>query len=219
MAYRYATASYPGSGMPSATRPREREGNGMISDTDLCGLLKSDPENNGPIKELVSRHSGIYFKFIHKYLSSFSNLGLKDDLLQDASFHILEAAKVYDPTRKMKFCSFVGSRARFMCLNILNKQRKEPEIVSADSDEALQVPALAESTEHIDRKVIKKFMKSLDSYHDKRAKVLFQERYFSQDFLKPWREIAPKMNLSIQGCINIHDSALKLVSKEIRLKR
>jgi len=43
-------------------------------------------------------------------------------------------------------------------------------------------------------------------------------RYSGDSKLKPWREISEKMNLSIQECINIHNSALKKISKNIKSK-
>jgi hypothetical protein len=32
----------------------------------------------------------------------------------------------------------------------------------------------------------------------------------------PWKNIGNKLNLSIQGCINIHNSALKDIRKELK---
>lgn len=190
-----------------------------FSDEKLCEDLQKDPENSEIINELVSRHSGIYFKFIHKYLSSFQNSGIKEDAIADMQYHILRAAMEFDPSKKMKFSSFVGSRARFMCLNILNKQKKEPELLTSDCEEVLKIHSPAESNEPEHGKIIGKFINQLEIYSDKRAKDLFMERYFSQNKVKPWSEIAPKMNLSIQGCINIHNSALKNISKIIRSNR
>ena len=33
--------------------------------------------------------------------------------------------------------------------------------------------------------------------------------------LKPWKDVAKKINLSPQGCINIHDKAIKELSHKI----
>ena len=33
--------------------------------------------------------------------------------------------------------------------------------------------------------------------------------------LKPWKDVARKINLSAQGCINIHDKAIKELSSKI----
>ena len=43
-------------------------------------------------------------------------------------------------------------------------------------------------------------------------------RYSGLNKLTPWRKISKKMNLSIQGCINIHNAALKKISKNVKTK-
>ena len=187
-----------------------------LDDKDLCKLIKDNPENEMPLRELVERHSGIYFRFIHKYLSSEANIELKNDYLTEANLIIFEAAKKYDPNRGMKFSSFLGNETRFLCLNILNKQKREPETINSDSDEVKQIVDKSEPRDVKIQKVMSKFKAELETYPDVRAKELFRQRYFTEDTVKPWREIAPSMNLSIQGCINIHNSTLKKLSKSIR---
>jgi hypothetical protein len=48
-------------------------------------------------------------------------------------------------------------------------------------------------------------------------KIIFHERYFCgpKGKLKPWKDIAGMMNLSAQGCINIHDRAVKELNQKI----
>jgi len=41
-------------------------------------------------------------------------------------------------------------------------------------------------------------------------------RYENTNKLTPWRKISKEMDLSIQGCINIHNSALKTIAKKIK---
>ena len=57
----------------------------------------------------------------------------------------------------------------------------------------------------------------IEKHQDKRLKVIFHERYFcgSRGKLKPWKQVAQKINLSAQGCINIHDRAIKELSHKI----
>jgi hypothetical protein len=43
-------------------------------------------------------------------------------------------------------------------------------------------------------------------------------RYENVNKLTPWRKISKEMDLSIQGCINIHNSALKTIAKKIKLE-
>ena len=53
---------------------------------------------------------------------------------------------------------------------------------------------------------------------DKRVEKIFNMRYRSQAGkrkLTPWRKIAKELDLSIQGCINIHNSAFKKLKKNL----
>jgi hypothetical protein len=66
--------------------------------------------------------------------------------------------------------------------------------------------------------ILSKFRKHLDVYPDKRVSKIFNMRYENNNKLTPWRKISKEMDLSIQGCINIHNSALKTISKKIKLE-
>ena len=57
----------------------------------------------------------------------------------------------------------------------------------------------------------------INKHKDQRIKIIFHERYFcgKRGKLKPWKDVAKKINLSPQGCINIHDKAIKELSHKI----
>jgi regulator of sigma D len=54
-----------------------------------------------------------------------------------------------------------------------------------------------------------------NGHSDKRVSKIFKLRYVDgkQNKLMPWKDISKKMNLSIQGCINIHNAAIKYIRK------
>jgi hypothetical protein len=57
----------------------------------------------------------------------------------------------------------------------------------------------------------------INNHYDERIKIIFRERYFSNinGSLKPWKQIASKVGLSIQGCINIHNKTIKEFQEKI----
>ena len=57
----------------------------------------------------------------------------------------------------------------------------------------------------------------IKKHKDKRLQTIFHERYFCGEGgkLKPWKDVAKKINLSAQGCINIHDRAIKELNNKI----
>ena len=52
---------------------------------------------------------------------------------------------------------------------------------------------------------------------DARVEKIFNMRYIigSKNRVMPWNKIGKELNLSIQGCINIHNSAIKQVKQEL----
>jgi len=55
-------------------------------------------------------------------------------------------------------------------------------------------------------------------HQDERVKTIFYERYFcgERGKLKPWKQIAQKVNLSTQGCINVHNKTLKEFKNKVK---
>ena len=66
--------------------------------------------------------------------------------------------------------------------------------------------------------ILKDFNEHISKHPDKRIQKIFSMRYSGNKKLIPWRKISKVMNLSIQGCINIHNAALNSISKNIRSK-
>ena len=63
-------------------------------------------------------------------------------------------------------------------------------------------------------------MELLKDYPDSRISQIFSMRYVegSKNKVMPWKEVSQKIDMSIQGCINIHDATvqkLKIKLKEI----
>jgi len=64
--------------------------------------------------------------------------------------------------------------------------------------------------------LIKKVINIAKKNPDKRIKKILDMRY-SLTYNKPssWREISIKLNMSIQGCIDIHNKFIQKIKKEI----
>jgi len=60
------------------------------------------------------------------------------------------------------------------------------------------------------------FQECLEKESDDRVKKIVDMRYgSSNNKLTPWRAIADNLDLSIQGCINIHNKFINKVKSEI----
>jgi len=60
------------------------------------------------------------------------------------------------------------------------------------------------------------FQDLLNEESDSRVREIIELRYnVNSSKLNPWRKIAKKLDMSIQGCINIHNRFINKVKKEI----
>lgn len=202
-----------------------------INDIDLTENIKNDFMTNESLKELVSRHSGIYFKMVNRYVPNKQDIHKKDhvereSLIDEKDFFIYEMAKKYDPYRGVKFSTFLGSQARFKCLNEIN-DRRELEYVDSDtlnfySDKNFNENFYDNSN---NEELIDKVIETLESFHDKRARKIIEERYFTatNGKLKTWNNVSKKIkkdkngekHLSYQGVINIHNDAIEYLKGEL----
>ena len=58
------------------------------------------------------------------------------------------------------------------------------------------------------------------NHKDKRVEKIFEMRYITgeRNRVMPWKKISEELNMSIQGCINIHNSAIEKFKIELKDK-
>ncbi len=185
----------------------------MENDIHLIDKVKNHADQDS-MKELIDRHSGIYVEMVNKYLPE-SNEGLnKEDVLQDKDFCIYDAAIKFDETKNAKFSTYIGNLARWKCLNIYNKNIKFPQsCISEIFDDSVSCESDLKRMEK--EELIKKIFIGIDRMEDNRVKKIFKMRYKDGRKLTPWKKIAKKLDLSIQGCINIHNKHLTEIKKYV----
>lgn len=190
----------------------------ILSDLDLVKNIKKKVNVNESLQKLIDRHSGIYLDIVNSFLKNCNNSSIKDDIINDKDFAIYNTALKFDETRGTKFSTFLGNEAKWMCLNANNKNKKFIEL----NDQSCDFDKIKDETEinnkHFEDLILKDFQEEIKNHPDCRIRKIFEMRYSGNKKLVPWRKISKKMNLSIQGCINIHNSALKTISKTIRSK-
>jgi hypothetical protein len=191
----------------------------MIQHTDeyLVKEIK-DKKDNDSLLELISRHSGIYVEMIRRYGQKHLTETQINDLMNEKDFNIYSAALEHDEA-KSKFSTYLANRTKYNCLTNKTINKKNSKFVNFDDveyeQEANQEIPCENSSK---REFLKKVCFLLEQHEDYRVKEIFQERYFSADEkkLKPWKQIAKKMNLSIQGCIDIHNRTIEQLQKKIK---
>jgi DNA-directed RNA polymerase specialized sigma subunit len=197
----------------------------MESDLSLINKIK-DSNDSECLVELIDRHSGVYQYVIDKFTKSPSSIIDRSAFMDDKLFVIYESAIEFDPTRNSKFSTFLANRARWKCLNAINKKKKLNPIsidtpLSNGNGTTVSIlkhsdPVSSPSDYVSDFEVFDIFYKMLDEENDDRVKKIIDIRYNSGDNkLEPWRKAAELLDLSIQGVINIHNKFIKKVNKEI----
>ena len=188
----------------------------MEEDIHLIDKVKKYKDENS-IKELINRHSGIYVDMVNKYIPE-SNEGLnKEDILQDKDFCIYDAAIKYDECKNTKFSTFVGNLARWKCLNIYNKNIKFPQ-ETLDSENKLNFKCYNSHNQinkMEEKEDLNRVYRAIEEIEDPRVEKIFKMRYKDTKKLTPWKKIAKKLDLSIQGCINIHNKHLTEIKKYV----
>jgi DNA-directed RNA polymerase sigma subunit (sigma70/sigma32) len=144
---------------------------------------------------------------IHNYVPSNTIFTNKDELISDKEYNIYQAALKFDANRGAKFSTYLGNETKWMCLNIYNLDLNQ-DFSNNDHEK------------NIERELFKKIMELLKDYPDSRISQIFSMRYVegSKNKVMPWKEVSQKIDMSIQGCINIHDATvrkLKIKLKEI----
>ena len=185
----------------------------MEEDLQLISNVKTS-NDEGSLKELINRHSGIYVEMVNKYLPDSMEGINKEDVLEDKDFCIYDAAIKFDETKNAKFSTYIGNLARWKCLNIYNKNIKFPQSsISEIYDKSVSCDSGLKNIE--DQEELKNIFKMIEESKDERVKKIFKMRYKSGKRLTPWKKIAKKLDLSIQGCINIHNKHLTEIKKYV----
>lgn len=189
-----------------------------LSDLDLIKNIKKKKNIDECLQELIDRHSGIYLDIVNSFMKNCQNDSLKTEIINDKEYAIYNSVLKYDENRGTKFSTFLGNEAKWICLNASNKNRKYIEL----NDNNYDLDSLKDNQEisviNLHDQILKEFNEEISKHPDKRIHKIFAMRYAGNKKLTPWRKISKAMNLSIQGCINIHNAALNSISKNIRSK-
>tara|TARA_R110000765_G_scaffold116229_5_gene209362 strand:- start:967 stop:1554 length:588 start_codon:yes stop_codon:yes gene_type:complete len=188
----------------------------MLTDTDLTVLVQ---KNNDEIalQELISRHSGIYVDMLKRFGYKSLSYNQINDIMQEKDYVIYKAALEYDP-EKAKFSTHLANKTKYMCLTQKTKNKKNYRNVPFEQTEFCQKDKSYTPEEScLLNDSFKRILNLIEKHKDPRLKTIFKERYFEGkgSKLKPWKLVAEKVNLSAQGCINIHNKAIEDIQNKI----
>jgi len=188
------------------------------SPSDLTLIEKlQERRDEDSLLQLIERHSGIYHSMVNHFMSHPQNALDKDQMVNEKDATIYSAAMNYDPNRKTKFSTHLANQTKWKCLNLLNKNKRMKQFF-IDEDENHFEPSCESFIADLTRgEVLSVFKTCLKKEKDERVKKIVDVRYGRADNkLTPWRVISEELEMSIQGCINIHNRFIEKVKRHIK---
>ena len=197
----------------SNCRPKMVE---VDSDLTLISKIQENHFDEGSLMALIDRHSGIFHTMVNHYMSHPNFTLDKNQIVCEKDLTIYDSALNYDPDRNTKFSTHLANQTKWKCLNALNKKRKCKEYFIDDENSYVE-PYCESFIPDINKdEAMILFQECLEKESDDRVKKIVDMRYGSaNNKLTPWRAIADNLDLSIQGCINIHNKFINKVKSEI----
>ena len=90
------------------------------SDLKLIKNIQKNVKVSDSLKELELKHSGICHQMIKKYQGAFTSIGIDPMDLNDEKKNIIyNSAIKFDPSKNIKFSTWVGNQMKYLCLNSL----------------------------------------------------------------------------------------------------
>ena len=186
-------------------------------DIELINIVKDSKSGaSQAMTEIIKRHSGIFIEMVNHFVPCNSPYCDRKEMIEEKSYHIYKALLKYDENKGTKFSTHLGNEAKWLCLNTYNKAKNKATFTSSDQDfdkEQVVEPFKAKLNQESYQSVIK----IIEEFKDRRVTQIFKMRYIDGEGNKvtPWRKISERLNMSIQGCINIHNSAMEKIKKRI----
>lgn len=188
-----------------------------LSDNSLINIIKAGEKASSPaISEIIKRHSGIFIDMINYYVPCSSPYCDKTEFIEEKDFYIYKAVMKFDETRGAKFSTHLGNEAKWLCLNAYNKAKNKQLFYCSDFEFDKEDPS-SNYKEIFRKDYFKKILSFINQHSDERVRKIFTMRYIEGDKNKvmPWRKISDELSMSIQGCINIHNSTIETIKKKV----
>jgi hypothetical protein len=188
----------------------------MESDLNLIEKVKKENDTNS-LNLLIERHSGIYLEMVNSVIPNNCTFLDKNDLIEDKFISIYKAILNFDPNKKAKFSTYLGNETRWKCLNLFNRGIKYQYNDIEEYKEDSRFIENDKINEISSNEILNKIFEIAKNNSDKRIYKILSLRYKIGNGNKTmsWKKIAKEIDISIQGCINIHNKFLEEVKKEI----
>tara|TARA_R110002051_G_scaffold322830_1_gene414374 strand:+ start:146 stop:757 length:612 start_codon:yes stop_codon:yes gene_type:complete len=193
----------------------------FLTDLYLIEDIKLNKDQDSLV-ELHERYKNMCYKQIHKFQNYFNVNNInKDDMLNQSLFLIYDSAATFDPSRNIKYITWLGNKVKFFCMNHTKKEFKSKHFLEYGClDDKKDFLSSRIATNLQDEPLIN-FNEAFDflvKHPDERIRKVFEIRYSDlRDKPLTWRDVGKELNLSSQTAINLHTKGLKFLRRKIKL--
>jgi len=190
-----------------------------FNDEELINNIQNNKSTEKCLHILINRHSGICIEMINSYMSSGYNISLRQEMIDDKDYQIYESALKFDSSKGTKFSTYLGNEIKWKCLNMYNKNKKRQHI-PVEEDLINYFSYLSKDEGEDVSEDFNEIINKAQSYSDRRIGRIFYLRYVvgKNNSVMPWKSISKELQMSIQGCINIHNSFIENFKKQKNIK-
>ena len=199
----------------------------MDTDLDLVTKIKTDQDSDA-IKELINRHTGIYFSVVQKYAATYPQIVRLDDMKDDKVFNIYQFVLDFDPAKNTKVSSYIHDRTDLLCNSLLKDDSRPYHIPVRQTDYLDAVPengiqtVLPDTTEAADVEAMADKDLSLEAIledasliKDKRFVAILKWRHFVTPTLT-WRQIGVKLGVTHERARQIYNENIVRVKRHLQ---
>lgn len=171
-----------------------------FSTSEDLELIKKVQEtgDNEAMKTLIQKHSGVYEQCLKESLSSDYEV-FKNEIHEDKNYHLYRLAMNYDPTKNMKYPTWVGQNVKWMCMNIVNRSRPWESLEEGSYDCSYE-----QALEDVEQMALQEMAELAKTYPDNRLLAVFEGRYISPK-PKSWKQLAVELKTSQNALTNLHN--------------
>ena len=187
----------------------------LMEDEVLVDNIKHNKNLEKCLSILINRHSGLCVEMVNSIMCSGNQLTQRQEMINEKDYHIYQAALKFDPSKLAKFSTYLGNEIKWKCLNIYNKNKKRQTVPIEEN--LINYNKINEEPNY-DSNIFNLIIEKAKKHPDKRVGKIFHLRYVvgKNNSVMPWKNIGKDLGMSIQGCINIHNSIIKNMKQRIK---
>lgn len=187
----------------------------LYKDEQLVDLLKSESDmgKDEAIVILKNRHFPLIISIYKSYSLLINKMSARfEHVIPNVELFIYEMALSYNPNKKTKFSTYLGSYVRYKCLNVINKTFE----ISTDNEKINQFQEKKYHTFNLitEDNTYDYLYYIIQNVKCEKVKKIVQLRFFAEK-PKTWQEIGRNLGMTAQNANNIFRKFKKLAKKKL----